>query len=244
METETLDQRSQFITQHLQRVRAKKKGQVPIPDGKLFKFLIGRWRLALILRIPRCCFQWHPWYWQTIAEIALNSSGRYLGNTVNSYPRQLFLWAQQMKNGASAHGPLICASLLQRFKDVAPLTARFKGITDFFSFLSQDSLFQATGTQPNFLYFQSNFSFGFFSWINWQQTNSEKWMHTRCFAYGCMGLFHKTESLSNITKSSNDVIRVLWLIPCLGTALPLVGFISPAHFILLHLVGRFYIVHG
>lgn len=68
----------------------------------------------------------------TVAEIVPNSSGTDPGNTVNSYPRQLFLWAKQKKIRTSAPGPLICASLPQRYKDVVPLTAKFKGIIDFF----------------------------------------------------------------------------------------------------------------
>ena len=56
VEVETLDQWSQFIAQHLQGVRAKKKGQVPRPDGKPFKLLIGRRRLPWLRRIQDAAF--------------------------------------------------------------------------------------------------------------------------------------------------------------------------------------------
>lgn len=70
-----------------------------------------------------------------MTEIAPNPSGKDLGNTVNSCPRELFLGGQHRRAGHLHWVLNFAPHYHQRFKDAAPLTARSKGIIDYaFSF--------------------------------------------------------------------------------------------------------------
>lgn len=131
VEAETLDQWSQFIAQHLQGVRAKKKGQVPRLDGKPFTLLIGRRRLPWLFRIQDAAFS-------NILDIEGDWQGLHQIFLEETWKHSELVFKKSVLLGAANEEQSSCPSLstlhhetLKRLKAAAPLTAGFKDSIDF-----------------------------------------------------------------------------------------------------------------
>ena len=131
VEVETLDQWSQFIAQHLQGVRAKKKGQVPRPDGKPFKLLIGRRRLPWLLRIQDAAFSNIldiKGDWQGLHQIFLEETWKH---SELVFKKSVLLGAANEEQSRCPRLSILHHETLKRLKVAAPLTAGFKDSIDF-----------------------------------------------------------------------------------------------------------------
>lgn len=111
--------------------QTKKKGQVPRPDGKSFKLLIGRRRLPWLRRIQDAAFSNIldiEGDWQGLHQIILEETWKH--NEL-VFKRAVLLGTANEEWSSCTRLSTLHHVTLKRLKAAAPLTAGFKDSIDF-----------------------------------------------------------------------------------------------------------------